>query len=141
MGDLIVVGLVAPAHFIEDIEVEVLKGVETTIPGSLCLRSKDFHDALAGHQIAVLRTSVSRAPSVVEDSSGLKAEMQRLTLQNQALSERNAVLEAQVEYLHQGLAALQEKLETSLVPLAEEVPEGGPTPQVKGKTFRKGGRP
>jgi hypothetical protein len=115
-GDMVVVGLVADVHIIEDIGVTVPRGVAVTIPGHLTLTSKDLHRALSQKHLVLLHQPPSTLLAVrastslsKEERDRMEAELQRLTSQNEALVMRNAALEKQVDSLQAELAGLKAK--------------------------------
>lgn len=115
-GDMVVVGLVSDTHIIEDIGVMVPKGVAVTIPGHLCLISKDLHRGLSQRHLMLLYHPPATLPAYrassglgKEEREKLETENQRLVSQNEALALRNVTLESQIDSLNREVTLLKAK--------------------------------
>lgn len=99
-ADITVVGLVHESHIIEDIGIIVPKGEAVTIPGHLMIRSKDLYRSLSMHTIMKIHqppTALQNSTVSKAEATRLQAEVARLLEQNSALTQRNKVVEADLD--------------------------------------------
>ena len=68
-GDVRVMGLVVPAHLIEDIRVSVARGVTVIIPAGQATRSKDLWRAI--NQKCLFQLQSQGTPMTVPPSGGV----------------------------------------------------------------------
>jgi hypothetical protein len=92
-GDIRVIGLVSPAHLIEDIGRDVPHGVEVVIPVDLAMRSKDLWRGISQHFLAQLPTI---APTQIRQLSAPDPERPRLESRIRELEALVRGLEAQL---------------------------------------------
>jgi len=125
-GDVKVMGLVVPAHLIEDIRVSVGRGVTVTIPADQAARSKDLWRGISQKCLFQLtstghHTASGPAPTIVTntvDTSGLQNRLQ-------ALEERNATLEEESRLLRQTMTETAGQQQQTLDTILAAVQAGG----------------
>jgi len=107
-GDIRVIGLVSPAHLIEDIGRDVPHGVEVVIPVELALRSKDLWRGINQHflaQLPTIATTVPKQPSIPDP------ERPRLEARVRELEASVRELEAQLRASQAECLSLRSELE------------------------------
>lgn len=114
-GDVVVLGLVSPSHFLTDIQTEVPHMGQVVISGEKAIHSKDLWRAISSRQIYQLNTlpNLSRSAMSSTLEADLRGRIAELEVENRVL--KATILESQstqkptVDY-----TAQQEKLDAIL---------------------------